>query len=99
MLKRELGAGAFAPVYLIENITSDDDDDLSEAHSVMGKGAFDVHGRKSLEALKMEDPPTAWEFYLMRQAKRRLGVSRAADSIIDVYEMHLYGDECYLIEE
>ena len=47
----------------------------------------------------MEDPPTAWEFYIMRQAKRRLGVSRAAESIINVYEMHLYSDECYLIEE
>jgi checkpoint serine/threonine-protein kinase len=47
----------------------------------------------------MEDPPTAWEFYIMRQAHRRLGVSRAAESVINVYEMHLYSDECYLIEE
>lgn len=36
---------------------------------------------------------------MMRQAKRRLGVSRAAESIINVYEMYLYKDECYLIEE
>lgn len=97
MVKRELGAGAFAPVYLLENVAEDDEDE--NAAAIMGKGAFDAYGRKSLEALKMEDPPTAWEFYIMRQAKRRLGVSRAAESIINVYEIHLYADECYLIEE
>jgi checkpoint serine/threonine-protein kinase len=97
MLKRELGAGAFAPVYLIENVA--DEDAPTEQQPMMGKGAFDSPSRKSLEALKMEDPPTAWEFYIMRQANRRLGISRAAESIINVYEMHLYSDECYLIEE
>lgn len=99
MLKRELGAGAFAPVYLLENIAADREDEDENNPPKMDRGAFDAHGRKNLEALKMEDPPTAWEFYIMRQAKRRLGVSRAAESIIDVYEMHLYADECYLIEE
>ena len=98
MLKRELGAGAFAPVYLIENVATDEDEDEQEK-PMMGKGAFDNLSRKSFEALKMEDPPTAWEFYIMRQAKRRLGVSRAAESIINVFEIHLYSDECYLIEE
>jgi len=98
MVKRELGAGAFAPVYLLENVADEEQDENAPA-AVMGKGTFDAYGRKSLEALKMEDPPTAWEFYIMRQAKRRLGVSRAAESIINVYEMHLYKDECYLIEE
>jgi checkpoint serine/threonine-protein kinase len=97
MLKRELGAGAFAPVYLVENVA--DEDAPADEQPAMGKGAFDSLSRKSLEALKMEDPPTAWEFYIMRTAKRRLGVSRAAESIINVYEMHLYPDECYLIEE
>ncbi|KAL2060194.1 hypothetical protein VTL71DRAFT_9589 [Oculimacula yallundae] len=97
MVKRELGAGAFAPVYLLENISSEEDDENRIPQ--MGKGAFDANPRKNLEALKMEDPPSAWEFYMMRQAKRRLGVSRAAESVISVYEMHLYSDECYLIEE
>ena len=97
MVKRELGAGAFAPVYLIENVA--DEDASANEKPIMGKGTFDNFARKTLEALKMEDPPTAWEFYIMRQAKRRLGVSRAAESIINVYEMHLYNDECYLIEE
>ena len=100
MVKRELGAGAFAPVYLIEDIAEEDvDNENDPPAAIMGKGKFDHFGRKKLEALKMEDPPTAWEFYIMRQAKRRLGVSRAAESLIDAYEMHLYDDECYLIEE
>ncbi len=96
-VKRELGAGAFAPVYLIENVAEDDDD---EDHvPKMGHGAFDANHRRKLEALKMEDPPSPWEFYIMRQAKRRLGVSRAAESIVSAYEFHLYKDECFLIEE
>jgi checkpoint serine/threonine-protein kinase len=98
VVKRELGAGAFAPVYLLENVASNDEQDENSS-AVMGKGAFSATQRRDLEALKMEDPPSAWEFYIMRQAKRRLGVSRAAESIINVYEMHLYADECYLIEE
>ncbi|TVY32212.1 Checkpoint serine/threonine-protein kinase [Lachnellula occidentalis] len=97
-IKRELGAGAFAPVYLLENVSEDDEQD-ENTPAIMGKGAFDAYDRKTYEALKMEDPPTAWEFYIMRQAKRRLGVSRASESVINVYEMHLYADECYLIEE
>lgn len=99
MVKRELGAGAFAPVYLIETVTdSDDTTESNENGPVMGRGAFSLHQRQPLEALKMEDPPTAWEFYIMRQASRRLGVSRAADSLIQAHEFHLYRDECYLIE-
>ncbi|ESZ90842.1 hypothetical protein SBOR_8787 [Sclerotinia borealis F-4128] len=98
-VKRELGAGAFAPVFLLESGIEIDEQDENETPVIMGKGDFDHFHRKSLEALKMEDPPSAWEFYIMRQAKRRLGVSRPAKSIIDVYEMHLYKDECYLIEE
>lgn len=95
-VKRELGKGAFAPVYLIESTLNDEDDD--EGPVQMGKGEFNLK-RRPLEALKMEDPPTPWEFYIMRQAKRRLGVSRASDSIVHAYEMHVFRDECYLIEE
>ncbi|KAJ4992486.1 checkpoint protein kinase [Stagonosporopsis vannaccii] len=95
-VKRELGKGAFAPVYLIESAPKDEEDDNASAQ--MGQGDFSLD-RRSLEALKMEDPPTPWEFYIMRQAKRRLGVSRAADSIVHAYEMHVFQDECYLIEE
>ncbi|KAI9784261.1 MAG: hypothetical protein M1835_003622 [Candelina submexicana] len=99
MVKRELGKGAFAPVYLVENVHEDEDQvqDTDEP-SVKGKDRFGP-SRKNLEAMKMEDPPTAWEFYIMRQAKRRLGVSRAADSIIHAYETHLFADECFLFLE
>jgi checkpoint serine/threonine-protein kinase len=98
-IKRELGKGAFAPVYLAESKSPEDDDHDDENKPIqMGKGEFGVH-RKSLEAIKMEDPPTPWEFYIMRQAKRRLGVSRPADSIVNAYEMHVFKDECYLVEE
>ncbi|KAF1848547.1 uncharacterized protein K460DRAFT_364542 [Cucurbitaria berberidis CBS 394.84] len=96
-VKRELGKGAFAPVYLVESKAPEDDDE-NEKPVQMGKGDFGLK-RQALEAIKMEDPPTPWEFYMMRQAKRRLGVSRAAESIIHAYEMHVFKDECYLVEE
>lgn len=96
-VKKELGKGAFAPVYLAEStiITEDEDDDEPIQ---MGKGEFGLK-RQQLEAIKMEEPPSPWEFYIMRQAKRRLGVSRAADSVVHAYEMHMFKDECYLVEE
>ena len=64
----------------------------------MGQGDFGVQ-RDALEAVKMEEPPSAWEFYLIRQAKRRLGVSRPSESIVEAHEMHLFGDECFLVED
>jgi checkpoint serine/threonine-protein kinase len=76
-IRKKLGQGAFAPVFLAE--------------------ALDT---KVLRAIKVEkNPPSKWEFYLMRQAKRRLGVSRAADSMIDTIGLHLFRDESYLILE
>lgn len=47
----------------------------------------------------MEEPASTWEFYILRQSHRRLGVSRAAESIVRAHEMHLYRDECFLVEE
>jgi checkpoint serine/threonine-protein kinase len=98
IVKRELGKGAFAPVYLVESSVREEDEDGPEKPVQMGKGDFGVK-RQALEAIKMEDPPSAWEFYMLRQAKRRLGVSRAADSVIHAYEMHMFKDEGFLIEE
>ncbi|KAF1945778.1 hypothetical protein EJ02DRAFT_368610 [Clathrospora elynae] len=96
-VKRELGKGAFAPVYLVESRAPEEGEDENKP-AKMGKGEFGLR-RKAFEAVKMEDPPTPWEFYIMRQAKRRLGVSRAAESIVHAYEMHVFKDECYLVEE
>lgn len=97
-IKRELGKGAFAPVYLADCQASEEQENDENKQVQMGKGEFGVK-RQSLEAIKMEDPPTPWEFYMMRQAIRRLGVSRPAESIVRAHEMHVFKDECYLVEE
>ncbi|KAF2664649.1 hypothetical protein BT63DRAFT_429406 [Microthyrium microscopicum] len=87
-IRRELGRGAFAPVYLADSELREEEDHHD----------FGVQ-RQEQEVIKMEDPPTSWEFYIIRQAKRRLGVARPSESIVEVHEMHLFDDECYLIEE
>ncbi|OAL01261.1 hypothetical protein IQ06DRAFT_293361 [Phaeosphaeriaceae sp. SRC1lsM3a] len=97
-VKRELGKGAFAPVYLVESTVNEDEEESENRPAQMGKGEFGVK-RQALEAIKMEDPPTPWEFYIMSLAKRRLGISRPADSIVSAHEMHVFKDECYLVEE
>ena len=99
-VKRELGAGTFAPVYLVENsaaVSADEADENDENRPLSRSGRL-TH-RKALEAVKMEEPASTWEFYILRQSHRRLGVSRAAESIVRAHEMHLFRDECFLIEE
>ncbi|KAK5632923.1 hypothetical protein RRF57_008638 [Xylaria bambusicola] len=96
-LKRELGSGAFAPVYLVEN-SSPENDEAEDGVIKMGKGAFATRHRAPLEALKIEQPPTAWEFFIMRLAADRLGPQdRATASISAAHEIHLYQDECFLL--
>lgn len=104
IVKRELGKGAFAPVYLVEGrpTRSEPEDEDSESLAI-------VHDHRSkLEAMKMEDPPTAWEFYIMRQAAYRLDAwSSSASprhgaisaSIVRAHELHLFEDECFLVED
>jgi len=105
IVRRELGKGAFAPVYLVENISVADveeeaeEDGLSEEGLERQLGELRLSGRRRYEALKMEHPPSAWEFYIIRQAERRLCSSRAVDSIVKVHEMHLFKDEGFLILE
>ncbi|PHH92229.1 hypothetical protein CDD83_8340 [Cordyceps sp. RAO-2017] len=97
-LRRELGAGAFAPVYLVENSAPESETETGGgAVAVMGKGSFAIGCRSKLEALKMESPPTSWEFHMMRLAHARLGPQhRAAASLSYAHEMHLYQDEAFL---
>ncbi|KAL2136024.1 hypothetical protein VTI74DRAFT_5760 [Chaetomium olivicolor] len=106
-IRKELGAGAFAPVYLVENSCPTDPssssehgrDDENSPVAMMGRGAFaSTHARRhEREALKMEDPPTPWEFYMMRLAHARLGPQhRATASVSPALEMHLYQDEGFL---
>ncbi|KAL7930913.1 Mad3/BUB1 homology region 1 domain-containing protein [Trichoderma chlorosporum] len=96
-VRKELGAGAFAPVYLVENSEPELEEDGHDDGARMGKGAFAVNHRAAIEALKMESPPTAWEFYIMRTAHSRLGPQhRATASLSFAHEMHLYQDEAFL---
>lgn len=95
-VRRELGKGAFAPVYLVDSVRVTSDDENSPL--CMGQGDFGVE-RSDHEAIKMEDPASAWEFYIIQQARRRLGSTRPTESIVNAYEMHLFDDECYLIEQ
>ncbi|ODA77217.1 hypothetical protein RJ55_06844 [Drechmeria coniospora] len=95
-VKRELGAGAFAPVYLVEKSPSVSGDGLQDDVLPLGKGSTTIH-HNELRALKMESPPTAWEFHIMRTAHARLGPQhRASDSLSYAFEMHLYRDEAFL---
>ena len=91
-VKRELGEGAFAPVYLVESTENDEDD----------AGVPAQKGRKVVEALKAENEPKTltWEFHILHLLKSRLGrCSRAMESILLAHECHLYRDECYLVLE
>ena len=85
-IKRELGKGAFAPVY------------LGEQNSNEGSEADETATTQL--AIKCEDPPTSWEFYMMSTLRTRLGdCSRECSSILKPYSFHLFADEGYLIEQ
>ncbi|PHH78061.1 hypothetical protein CDD82_3242 [Ophiocordyceps australis] len=87
-VKREIGAGAYAPVYLVER-------QAQGGSAGLGNGGG---GRRRLEALKMEWPPTAWEFHMMRLAHTRLGAQdRATASLSVAHELHLYDNEGFLL--
>ncbi|KAL8810357.1 MAG: hypothetical protein Q9200_002637 [Gallowayella weberi] len=104
IIKRELGKGAFAPVYLAQTLPTEDDNDeeqqlLSKSLTSASSNPSSSH-RIDLSAVKCEDPPTAWEFYIMSTIHFRLGpLSRAASSVLLPYEMHLFADEGYLVEQ
>lgn len=94
-IKRELGKGAFAPVYLVDSYDRDADEDTDTQNQIKGS-----RKRDDLEAVKTEDPPSAWEFYILRLVCHRLGhMSRTMQSIILAHECHVFQDECYLVLE
>lgn len=99
-LKRELGKGAYAPVYLVDSYDPaaiDEADSDAENNNML---STNFSGRGALEAMKTENPPVSltWEFHILRLVKARLGTSaRSMKSIIIAHECHLYRDECYLI--
>lgn len=108
VIRRELGAGAYAPVYLAESVDSPDAYPSSdEGETKIKSNARDSHcttSRYGFEAIKMEiGPPSAWEFYMIRTAHERLQhcteLSRAADSIVRVHELHIFKSESFLVED
>ncbi|KAF8424961.1 Mad3/BUB1 homology region 1-domain-containing protein [Tirmania nivea] len=100
---RQIGEGAFAPVYLVENIDiasagkkeEDGNDEMEAQFADLALVTETRHlNRTFTEAIKIEtDPPSAWEFYIMRQAHRRLGLTRASESILLAHECHVYPAE------
>ncbi|KAI4192510.1 MAG: hypothetical protein LQ346_004282 [Caloplaca aetnensis] len=104
-IRRELGKGAFAPVYLAQSLSGDREEDEEEGaeHLLLSKSSHSSSSstqRTNLSAIKCEDPPTPWEFFIMSTVHARLNpCSRATPSILLPYEMHLFADEGYLIEQ
>ncbi|RMZ85763.1 hypothetical protein DV737_g459, partial [Chaetothyriales sp. CBS 132003] len=99
-VKRELGKGAFAPVYLVDS--SERDEDENGDGSTVSERCHGAHTttRGALEALKSECPPETlvWEFHILRLIRSRLPPSsRTLQSLISAHECHLYRDECYLL--
>ncbi|MCJ1468839.1 hypothetical protein MMC07_007469 [Pseudocyphellaria aurata] len=92
-IKRELGKGAFAPVYLIQQ---------EEGREERPHTQKQQH-RDLLSALKCEHPPTCWEFYIMTTLHSRLPASSThpsnQHSLLKPHALHLFADEGYLLEE
>uniref|UniRef100_A0A093V2A6 Checkpoint serine/threonine-protein kinase BUB1 n=1 Tax=Talaromyces marneffei PM1 TaxID=1077442 RepID=A0A093V2A6_TALMA len=108
-IRRELGAGAYAPVYLAESV-EDIDSYLSDSETeensnlCLSKKHEQKFQRHSLEAIKLEtDPPNAWEFYMIKLTHDRVRASsthrRASESIVKAHELHLFRDESFMIED
>ncbi len=112
IIRRELGAGAYAPVYLAESIDSLESYDSDSDNSASPQGRTSQSRKPNayesprfpFEALKVENgPSSAWEFYMMRTAYSRLRQSpdhsRATDSIIRAHELHVHKRESFLVED
>ena len=108
IIRRQLGAGAYAPVYLAESIddtessNSDVDGTSSLSPSVSTNHYQGV--RFPFEAVKVENSPSSsWEFYMIRTAHERLRRSadyiRSIDSIVRAHELHVHQKESFLVED
>lgn len=92
-IKRELGKGAFAPVYLVQREEGQEQWPQSQQQQQ----------QNSLFALKCEHPPTCWEFYIMTTLHSRLPACSPQrlpqHSILKPHALHLFADEGYLLEQ
>ena len=94
-IRRELGKGAFAPVYLAEE----------GQDGALDSGKASDRPSTRLLAIKCEHPPTPWEFYIMSALHMRLDSSSiipmhpsVIPSLCKPTALHLYTDEAYLLE-
>ncbi|CAA22865.1 mitotic spindle checkpoint kinase Bub1 [Schizosaccharomyces pombe] len=85
----KLGQGAFAPVYLVKSKIETENGDVSQG------GA--ENNESKLFALKIETPPSCFEFYLTRQAMTRLKGLRETNSILPVHQLHMFHDTSHLL--
>lgn len=109
VIRRELGAGAYAPVYLAESMDSlSSDSEMESVDSNGGSADASVTRQKepryAFEAIKIEvGLPNAWEYYMIQTAQDRLSqlpsLSRATDSIIRAHELHIFKSESILVED
>lgn len=99
-VRRQLGEGAFAPVYLVESHNPSETASADDDKENITPGPSQSSGRGDLEALKTEAPSgtLVWEFHILRLVRQRLGpASRTMESIVLAHECHLYRDEAYLV--
>ena len=94
-VRRELGAGAFAPVYLCERRATPSPSPTDASHDSAAAAA-----PPELVALKCESPPAgaAWEYHVLRLARARLARTRHAAALVPARALHLFPDEGYLVE-
>ncbi|SMR63284.1 unnamed protein product [Zymoseptoria tritici ST99CH_1E4] len=82
-VKRELGgACTFAPVHLIENSTAlamEEEDNVDENMPVARVGKDSHRAFKVSEAIKMEEPTSTWEFFILRSGAERVEQEIAND--------------------
>ncbi|KAF7717748.1 Uncharacterized protein PECH_007697 [Penicillium ucsense] len=107
IIRRELGAGAYAPVYLaesIENARASKDNRAENSVDSMVRANPSRGQRFPFEAIKVEKgPSSAWEFYMIKTAQERLHKNsfygRAVESVVRAHELHVHQRESFLVED
>ncbi|KAI5291211.1 hypothetical protein KEM55_008400, partial [Ascosphaera atra] len=103
VVKRQLGEGGFASVYLVEGIESPDSSFSEDGSRGSSASPGAVSCRKPLEALKVEGRlNSTFEFYMLRLAHDRLAASeeyrRTTNSVTLAHELHRFKDQGFLVE-